>query len=48
MWAEFKSWAAQPFDLTNMSLLDWWLLFGVLILISLSYGLLIRTATEVA
>ena len=48
MWSEFKAWTAKPFDLTNMSLADWWLFFGVVIVISVSYGLLIRTAEDIA
>jgi hypothetical protein len=35
------------FDMTQMSVWDWFLLFGLLILISIAYGLLIRTASEI-
>jgi len=43
------SWATRPaFDLTQMSVWDWFLLFGLLIIISAAYGLLIRTAEDIA
>lgn len=48
MFDSFQQWAKRPFDLENMSLLDWFLLFGVFLAIAVAWGLIIRTGNELA
>lgn len=43
----FKSWLAQPFR-TDMSALDWFYFFGLLIVISVVWGIILRHMRSLA
>lgn len=42
MWEDFKAWAQQPFS-ADMDALHWFYFFGLLIAISVLWGLVVRT-----
>jgi hypothetical protein len=45
MWNEFKSWAKQPFS-ADMDALHWFYFFGLLIVISVLWGLVLRALRD--
>ena len=47
MFASFQEWTARPFANT-LSPKDWFLLFGFLIVLSLLWGIIVRTIRDVA
>lgn len=47
MFERFKSWLAHPYR-DDMSATDWFLFFGLLIVISAAWGLILRKIKEVA
>lgn len=42
MLANFQAWLAKPFS-TDQDVLHWFLFFGLLIVISITWGLILRT-----
>ena len=42
-----QTWFTAPFSLANMTPADWFRFFGILILISIAWGMIIRTSEEI-
>lgn len=47
MWQAFRDWYTQPFR-TDMSVGGWFAFFGLILALSLAWGLVFRTIREVA
>lgn len=47
MWTSFKDWLNKPFD-ADMDALHWFLFFGLIIIISIAWGMILRELSEVA
>jgi hypothetical protein len=47
MWDDFKAWIASPFS-ADMSAGHWFLFIGLLLVIAMAWGMILRTVKEVA